>query len=247
MYDQTNLSQTTTDDNSPLENSFTEEKESQVDPEEMLALLTTDNVEQRILAARAFCELEDHRAIPYLIEMLGDTCALVRVSVVYALGRNTNSATVAALIETLNNDWNGYVRKGAVYALGNSKDRRSLKPLLKALKEDIPAVRLWAASGLAQIAKLSYEDVITALPVLIEGLKKDPLAVVRSNCVWTVGQLCRELPLNVVYATAVDALIEALVEDEDLGVKEDAKGAILRLGDARGLQMIEELELEGII
>lgn len=69
----------------------------------------------------------------------------------------------------------------------------------------------------------------------------------RSNCVWSVGQLCRELPLNVVYATAIDALIEALVEDPDVGVKSDAKEAILRVGDARGLQMIEELELEGII
>ena len=59
--------------------------------------------------------------------------------------------------------------------------------------------------------------------------------------------MCRELPLNVVYATAIDALIEALVEDEDLGVKEDAKGALLKVGDPRGLQMIEELELEGII
>ncbi len=247
MYDQTNLSQMTTDDDSPLDHSLMEDNTPPIDPEEMLALLSTDNPEQRILAARAFCEIEDQRAIPYLIEMLGNTCPLVRVSVVYALGRNTNSQAVEALIEILKNDWNGYVRKGAVWALGNSQDRRSLKPLLKALKEDIPAVRLWAASGIAQIAKLAYEDVIIALPTLIETLRRDTVAVVRSNCVWSVGQLCRELPLNVVYATAIDALIEALVEDEDVGVKEDAKIAILRVGDARGLQMIEELELEGII
>ena len=55
------------------------------------------------------------------------------------------------------------------------------------------------------------------------------------------------MPLNVIYATATDALIEALVEDEDLGVKEDARGALLKVGDPRGLQLIEELELEGII
>ena len=245
MYDKTNLSQITTNESSPAD--LVENEVPVVDREEMLALLTTENVEERILAARAFCELEDQRAIPYLIQMLDNTCPLVRVSVVYALGRNTNPQAVEGLIEVLQNDWNGYVRKGAVWALGNSKDRRSLKPLLKALKEDIPAVRLWAASGIAQIAKLAYEDVITAFPNLIEGMRRDPVAVVRSNCVWALGQLCRELPLNVVYATAIDALIEALVEDEDLGVKEDAKGAILRVGDARGLQMIEELELEGII
>jgi hypothetical protein len=38
-----------------------------------------------------------------------------------------------------------------------------------------------------------------------------------------------------------------LVEDEDFGVKEDAKASLLRLGDPRGLQMIEDLELEGLI
>ncbi len=69
----------------------------------------------------------------------------------------------------------------------------------------------------------------------------------RSNCAWAIGQLCRELPSNVVYATAIDALLEALVEDEDLGVKEDAKAALLKVGDPRGLQTIEELQLEGLI
>jgi HEAT repeat protein len=242
MYDQSNLSKNIAN---TLEDVSLDQ--SSVDPEEMLHLLGSSNVEQRILAARAFCEIEDNRAIPYLLEMLGHTCTLERVSAIYALGHNSNSQTVTALIATLTNDWSGYVRKGAVWALGNSNDRRSLQPLLKALRQDIPAVRLWAASGIAQIAKLSYEDVIASLPTLIEGLRRDPMAVVRSNCVWTLGQLCRELPFNVVYATAVDALIEALVEDEDLGVKEDAKAAILRLGDARGLQMIEDLEFEGII
>ena len=38
-----------------------------------------------------------------------------------------------------------------------------------------------------------------------------------------------------------------LVEDEDYGVKEDAKSALLRVGDPRGLQTIEDLELEGLI
>jgi len=242
MYDQSNLSENIAN---TLEDVSLDQ--SSVDPEEMLHLLGSSNVEQRILAARAFCEIEDNRAIPYLLEMLGHTCTLERVSAIYALGHNSNSQTVTALIATLTNDWSGYVRKGAVWALGNSNDRRSLQPLLKALRQDIPAVRLWAASGIAQIAKLSYEDVIASLPTLIEGLRRDPMEVVRSNCVWTLGQLCRELPFNVVYATAVDALIEALVEDEDLGVKEDAKAAILRLGDARGLQMIEDLEFEGII
>lgn len=216
-------------------------------PEEMLKLLDSDDVQQRMIAARTFCELTDDRSIPYLINLLNDICPLIRVSAAYALGRNRNSTVVEPLIKTLANDWNGYVRKGVVWALGNSGDRRAFQPLLHALKTDISAVRLWAASSIASIAKLEYEDIITAIPTLISGLRQDKVAAVRSNCAWTIGQLCRELPLNVVYATAIDALIEALVEDEDLGVKEDAKSALLKVGDARGLRMIEDLEMEGLI
>lgn len=222
-------------------------EETPPDIEANLLLLTHRDPSQRMLATRIFCDYQDQRAIAPLVNLLADVCPLVRVSAAYALGRNISSEVVEPLIHLLKTDWNGYVRKGVVWALGNCGDRRALLPLLHALKTDISAVRLWAASGLAQIAQLSYEDVITALPTLIEGLRRDKVAAVRSNCAWTVGQLCRELPSNVVYATAVDALLEALVEDEDLGVKEDARGALLKLGDSRGLQMIEALELEGLI
>lgn len=217
------------------------------DPEPMLALLVSNDPPQRMTAARFFCDFEDQRAIPLLINLLADLCPLVRVSAAYALGRNHNSTTISPLIESLQKDWNGYVRKGLVWALGNCGDRRALTPLLHALRTDITAVRLWAASSLAPIARLTYEDVIVTLPPLIEALRRDPMAAVRSNCAWSIGQLCRELPSNVVYATAIDALLEALVEDADFGVKEDAKSALLRLGDARGLQMIEDLALEGLI
>ena len=130
-------------------------------------------------------------------------------------------------------------------ALGNCRDERCLEPLSDALKNDISAVRLWASSALAQMASVGYEVVIRAVPPLIEALVKDPVAAVRSNCAWAIGQLCKELPSNVIYATAIDALIEAFAEDKDLGVREDAKAALLGVGDTRALQMIEDLEKEG--
>jgi HEAT repeat protein len=200
-----------------------------------------------MLGARAFCEIQDVRAIPHLITLLADVCPLVRVSAAYGLGRNPSPEAVEPLIAQLVQDWNGYVRKGIVWALGNCRDRRSLGPLTHALRTDISAVRLWAASSLAQIANLDYEDIVAAIPPLIGVLRRDPVPAIRSNCAWSLGQLCRELPSNVVYATAIDALIETLVEDEDLGVREDAKAAILRLGDPEGLQRIEELEFEGLV
>lgn len=222
-----------------------EEEIARPDPDEMLALLQSPNNQQRMIAARAFCELEDERAIPHLIRLLADACPLMRVSAAYGLGRNPSPTAVEPLIHQLKQDWNGYVRKGVVWALGNCHDRRSLDPLTDALKTDISAVRLWAASALAQMASVGYDSIIVSMPPLIEALRRDPVAAVRSNCAWAIGQLCRELPSNVIYATAIDALIEAFAEDEELGVREDAKTSMLKVGDPRGLQVIEELELEG--
>jgi HEAT repeat protein len=214
------------------------------DPAEMLLLLSDPITAQRMLAARAFCEIQDDRAIPHLIRLLTDPCPLVRVAASYALGRNPSPDAVEPLIAQLDRDWNGYARKGIVWALGNCQDRRALKPLLRALKLDISAVRLWAASSLGQAADLSYEAVIATVPPIIQALINDSQAAVRSNCAWSLGRLCRELPSNVVYATAVDALIQVLEEDPDLGVRDDAKSALLKLGDPRGIQSIENLESE---
>lgn len=235
---------------SPLDRLEPIEAESEVakpDPEEMLVLLTSSDPQQRTIAARAFCEIEDKRAIPHLIQLLTDPCPLVRVSAAYGLGRNPSPDAVEPLIDRLDRDWNGYVRKGVIWALGNSRDRRALPPLIDALKNEISAVRLWAASGLAQMSEVGYDAVIAAVPPLIEALIQDPMSAVRSNCAWALGQLCRELPSNIVYAGAIDGLILALEEDRDMGVREDAKASLLRVGDPRGLQVIEALEQEGLL
>ena len=235
---------------SPLDRLEPLEAETEVakpDPEVMLALLNSPDPQQRTLAARAFCEIEDKRAIAPLIDLLTDPCPLVRVSAAYGLGRNPSPDAVAPLIAQLDQDWNGYVRKGVIWALGNSRDRRALPSLIEALKNEISAVRLWAASGLAQMSEVGYDAAIVAIPPLIEALIQDPMSAVRSNCAWALGQLCRELPSNVVYAGAIDALLLALEEDRDMGVREDAKASLLRVGDPRGLQAIEALEQEGLL
>ncbi len=217
------------------------------DPEEMLPLLESPEPQRRMIAARAFCEIQDERAVLPLIHLLTEACPLIRVSAAYALGRNPSPEAVEPLIQQLDQDWNGYVRKGVVWALGNCQDHRALIPLLDALKTDIPAVRLWAASSLGQMAKVGYDVVVRAIPPVIEGLMRDEVAAVRSNCAWALGQLCREMPSNVVYAGAIDALIEALEEDQDMGVREDAKSSLLRVGDPRGLQIIDELQRDGLL
>lgn len=252
MYDNDDLSVIDIEEEleSPLDALESDDADSEAekpDPDEMLALLTAPEKSQQILATRAFCEIQDERAIPLLINLLTDACPLMRVSTAYALGRNPSPTAVEPLINQLNRDWNGYVRKGVVWALGNCRDRRALPSLIDALKTDISAVRLWAASSLAQMGMLEYQDMVASIPPLITALKQDPMAAVRSNCAWSLGQLCREMPSNAIYAGAVDGLIEAFAEDEEMGVREDARAALLKLGDPRALQLIEAIEMEGFL
>jgi HEAT repeat protein len=131
--------------------------------------------------------MQDQLTIAPLINLLKDICSLVRIRAAYALGKNTSPDAVGALIELLKQDWNGFVRKDIVWALGNGGDRRALNPLIHAVKTDILAVRLWAVSSLAQIAKLEYEDLIATIVPLIEGLRQDCMAAVRGNCAWAIA------------------------------------------------------------
>lgn len=202
-------------------------------PEEMLPLLTSDLVLERMKAARAFCELQDERAIPYLINLLTDECPLVRVSAAYALGRNPDSRAVPQLIRQLE-DWNGYVRKGVVWALGNCQDPVALDALLLTLEYDITAVRLWCASALGQLG------LGEAVPHLIRAFRRENAGVVRSNCVWALGKL---LPHYFDREEGIELLVDAL-QDEDLGVQSDAAQALRRIGDEWGLQMLGGFEDE---
>jgi HEAT repeat protein len=226
-----------------------EEELFHYDPEQMLMLLSSENVLERMQAARAFCEIQDRRAIPQLISLVDDTCTLVRVSAAYALGRNLDEyyevspqfLIVDYLISRLNLEWNGYVRKGIVWTLGNYRDAKALNPLISALRYDISAVRLWAASALGQLGQSE------AIVPVTEALEGDRMAGVRSNCAWALGKLLIKVSdrstKNEVYQAAVDTLIDAL-DDLDLGVQGDAKVALRQLGDPRGLKVLEKLDNE---
>lgn len=216
------------------------------DADEMLPLLASPDQQQRMLAARAFYKIQDGRAVPQLIDLLQDDSPLVRVNAAYALGRNPSDTAVEALISQLADDSHGYVRKAIVWALGACEREQAVDPLVEAIENDISVVRLWAASALGQMGAISYEAGLKAIPALIKVMRNDLIAIVRSNCAWSIGELCRYLPANVVFATAVDALVETFADDEDLGVREDARAAILMLGDPRGLQVIEEIEQDSL-
>lgn len=181
-----------------------------------------------------------------MIQLLSDACPLVRVSAAYALGRNPSNTAVLPLIHQFHQDWNGYVRKGVVWALGNCRDQRVLEPLVDALENDISAVRLWAASSLGQLSEIDADVAAAAIPAVLHALQTESMAPVRSNCAWSLGQLSKVLARGDLYGQAIAAMIKAL-SDEDLGVQEDAKSSLLKLGDPTGLQAIEELESMGLL
>ncbi len=212
------------------------------DPEEMLLLLQSDLPMERMQAARVFCELEDSRAVPRLIELLADDCPLVRVSAAYALGRNKSETAIVPLINQFHQDWNGYVRKGVVWALGTCHHAQALDCLVNALTYDIPAVRLWAASALGQLGDSR------AIAAVTQALNEDKMSAVRANCAWALGKLLmgpcqRTDELGDLYDDAVDALINAL-GDDDLSVVADARTTLRRVADPRGLQVLDRIEIE---
>ncbi|NJN24121.1 MAG: HEAT repeat domain-containing protein [Acaryochloridaceae cyanobacterium RL_2_7] len=217
-------------------------KETGPDADEMLALLDSDDKNKRLMAIRAFCELKDPRATAPLIKLLANDCPMVRVSAAYGLGRNPGADAVQPLIQQLAQDWNGYVRKGVVWALGNCQEPKVIKPLISSLMSDIAAVRLWAASSLGQVGLVEAEAYsVVTIPALISSLQYDQTAAVRSNCAWSIGQLCCAISVSEIYHSGLQALIAAL-KDEDFGVQEDAKAALIHVGDPQGLQALEELE-----
>jgi len=217
-----------------------------LDPEEMLRLLKSEVTLERMQAARAFCEIEEPRAIPDLIYLLTDDCALVRVSAAYAIGRNPKLEAVDHLIRQLQTDWNGYVRKGVVWALGTCGSQAALNPLISALRFDIAAVRLWAASALGQLGDTQ------AIASVTQALQADKVDAVRSNCAWALSKLLIADSSNLneqdpdhqeTYEEAIDALVGAL-EDEDLGVRDDARLTLRKLQHPRGLKVLEKIDLD---
>jgi len=93
-----------------------------------LELLALGRHEDRMQGLRIFCEHRDPRAIPRLLPLLEASCPILRMSAVYALGRNPDRQAVEPLLSLLQNDSNGYVRKAVAWSLGNYPEAPVLLP-----------------------------------------------------------------------------------------------------------------------
>ena len=196
--------------------------------------------DDRLQGLRVFCEHRDPRVIPALMALLDQPCPVERMSAVYALGRNPSPQAVEPLLKLLQMDANAYVRKATAWSLGNFPDAPILNPLIRALQVDVAAVRLWCPGSLAEAGSRSPAKADPAAGQLLQSLRIDSEPVVRSNCIWALGRLYDQL-VAPRQQDVVEALVNALLHDNEPSVRDEAKTALEQLEDPEALSRLKTL------
>ena len=204
-----------------------------------LKLLQSGN-EEKLQGLRVFCEHRDSRSLPFLLPLLDEPSPVVRMSAVYALGRNPCPQAIDLLLNLLRFDSNAYVRKATAWSLGNYSNAPVLEPLINALKQDVAAVRLWASSSLAEVGLNSVESSVPASIQLLESLKIDCEPIVRSNCIWSLGRLYTLLSKEI-KVEIVEAFISVLLNDREPSVRYEARTALEQLDNPEVQKRLKNL------
>lgn len=210
-----------------------------------LSLLSRGH-DERLQGLRIFCEHRDPRAIPLLLPLLEAACPIERMSAVYALGRNPSAQAVEPLLAMLSGDANGYVRKAVAWSLASFVDAPVLNPLIRALQTDVAAVRLWAATSLADVGASGAAKADPAAAQLLLSLRIDSEAAVRSNSAWALGRLYPDL-VEPRQQAVVQALIQTLLEDSEASVRDEARLALEQLEHPEVLARLQTLVDEGLL
>ena len=201
---------------------------------------------ERLQALRVFCEHRDPRAVPLLLPLLKCSCPVERMSAVYALGRNPSAPAVEPLLQLLEGDSNAFVRKATAWSLGNFPDAPVLNPLIRALQTDVAAVRLWCPGSLADAGSRSAAKADPAASQLLTSLRIDSEPVVRSNCIWALGRLVDQL-VELRQQEVVEALVNSLLHDGEISVRDEARTALEQLEDPAVLDRLQTLVNDGFI
>ncbi|MEB3199521.1 MAG: HEAT repeat domain-containing protein [Synechococcaceae cyanobacterium] len=208
--------------------------------------LLSGSQQDRLQGLRIFCEHRDPRAIPLLLPLLQAGCPILRMSAVYALGRNPHPLAVEPLLLLLSGDDNGYVRKAVAWSLGNYPDAPILNPLIRSLQLDVAAVRLWAASSLADAGATGPAKADPAAAQLLLSLRIDSEPSVRSNCAWSLGRLYPDL-VDPRQQEVVEVLLHTMLQDGDSTVRDEARLALEQLEQPEVLDRLQTLVDEGLI
>lgn len=168
------------------------------------------------------------------------------MSAVYALGRNPHPLAVEPLLDLLAGDDNGYVRKAVAWSLGNYPDAPVLNPLIRALQVDIAAVRLWAASSLADAGGSGAAKADPAAAQLLQTLRIDSEAAVRCNSAWALGRLYPDL-VEPRQQAVVEGFLQAMLQDSDPTVRDESRMALEQLERPEVLDRLQMLLEEGLL
>ena len=199
---------------------------------------------ERLQGLRVFCEHRDPRALPFLLPLLDEPSPVVRMSAVYALGRNPCPKAIDLLLHLLKFDSNAYVRKATAWSLGNYPDAPVLEPLINALKQDVAAVRLWASSSLAEVGLNSAESSPLAANQLLESLQVDGESLVRSNCIWSLGRLYGLLSAEI-QIQIVETFISVLLNDREPSVRYEARTVLEQMDNPEAQKKLKSLIDDG--
>ena len=201
--------------------------------------------DQRLQGLRVFCEHRDPRSVSLLLPLLKEVCPVVRMSAVYALGRNPSPPAVGPLLKLLQEDSNAYVRKATAWSLGNYPDAPVLNPLIRALQTDVAAVRLWASVSLAEAGVTSAAKADPAAGQLLISLRIDSESVVRSNCIWALGRLLEHL-VEPRRLEVIEVFVRALLHDRERSVRDEARTALEQMESPDVLDRLQTLMDEGL-
>ena len=199
---------------------------------------------ERLQGLRVFCEHRDPRALPFLLPLLEEPSPVLRMSAVYALGRNPCSEAIDLLLHLLKFDSNAYVRKATAWSLGSYTDAPVLGPLVNALKQDVAAVRLWASSSLAEVGLNSEENSFPAANQLLESLQVDGEPLVRSNCIWSLGRLYGLLSEEI-QIEIEETFISVLLNDREPSVRYEVRIALEQLDNPEVQKKLKSLIDDG--
>jgi HEAT repeat protein len=202
--------------------------------------------DQQLQALKVFCEHRYPRAVPLLLPLLRSSCPILRMSAVYALGRNPEPQALPELQRLFQEDSNGFVRKALAWSLGNYNDVSVLPPLVRALETDIAAVRLWAASSLAEAGSTGPAKADPAAAQLLLSLRIDTEPAVRSNSAWALGRLYPDL-VEPRQQVLVESLLHAMLNDTESSVRDEARLALEQLEQPEVLERLQTLVDEGLL
>ena len=171
--------------------------------------------------------LGDPRAVPALVEGLGDPQVENQIYTLWALGSIGDKAAVPEILTKLSSQ-DPVLRKTSAYVLGAIKDRAATHNLQVALNDSSDDVRWNAAMALAQMNDASGADVLINLTDRhyldkLEGMTAEQKGELLINAVKCLGILKFE--------AAHDKIVALSQNDPDLAVRDASLEALKRFSN----------------